>query len=190
MESPFHFAGQELFAQASIGISLHPDDGSDAMALLKTAGTALNRAKEQGGNDYQFYTSGRTTKALRQLVLENNLRPGLEREEFLVYYQPQVNIESNRWDRSVGTLAASGAGSALSNRVYSDGRESGLIVSLGERILRDACVQSKSWQDAGFEPLRLAINLSARQFQQPRLIPTIEQILRKRGLTHGIWNSS
>ena len=64
------------------------------MALLKTAGTALNRAKEQGGNDYQFYTSGRTTKALRQLVLENNLRPGLEREEFLVYYQPQVNIES------------------------------------------------------------------------------------------------
>ena len=184
LESPFHFAGQELFAQASIGISLHPDDGSDAMALLKTAGTALNRAKEQGGNDYQFYTSGRTTKALRQLVLENNLRPGLEREEFLVYYQPQVNIESFqivgiealvRWQHP-------GLGLLYPQEFIRMAEESGLIVSLGEWILRAACVQSKSWQDAGFEPLRLAINLSARQFQQPRLIPIIEQILTETGL--------
>ncbi|MGI8734483.1 MAG: putative bifunctional diguanylate cyclase/phosphodiesterase [Pyrinomonadaceae bacterium] len=184
LESPFHFAGQELFAQASIGISLHPDDGSDAMALLKTAGTALNRAKEQGGNDYQFYTSGRTTKALRQLVFENNLRPGLEREEFLVYYQPQVNIESFqivgiealvRWQHP-------GLGLLYPQEFIRMAEESGLIVSLGEWILRAACVQSKSWQDAGFEPLRLAINLSARQFQQPRLIPIIEQILTETGL--------
>jgi diguanylate cyclase (GGDEF)-like protein/PAS domain S-box-containing protein len=184
LESPFHFGGQELFVQASIGISLHPDDGSDAMALLKTAGTALNRAKEQGGNDYQFYTSGRTTKALRQLVLENNLRPGLEREEFLVYYQPQVNIESCqivgiealvRWQHP-------GLGLLYPQEFIRMAEESGLIVSLGEWILRAACVQSKSWQDAGFEPLRLAINLSARQFQQPRLIPIIEQILMETGL--------
>ncbi len=183
-ESPFHFAGQELFVQASIGISLHPDDGVDAMALLKTAGTALNRAKEQGGNDYQFYTSGRTTKALRQLVLENNLRPGLEREEFLVYYQPQVNIESCqivgiealvRWQHP-------GLGLLYPQEFIRMAEESGLIVSLGEWILRAACVQCKSWQDAGFEPLRLGINLSARQFQQPRLIPIIEQILTETGL--------
>lgn len=184
LESPFHFAGQELFVQASIGISLHPDDGSDAMALLKTAGTALNRAKEQGGNDYQFYTSGRTTKALRQLVLENNLRPGLEREEFLVYYQPQVNIESCqivgiealvRWQHP-------GLGLLYPKEFIRMAEESGLIVSLGEWTLRAACVQSKSWQDAGYEPLRLAINLSARQFQQPRLIPIIEEILTETGL--------
>ncbi|HEU4479220.1 MAG TPA: EAL domain-containing protein [Pyrinomonadaceae bacterium] len=184
LESPFHFAGQELFVQASIGISLHPDDGSDAMALLKTAGTALNRAKEQGGNDYQFYTSGRTTRALRQLVLENNFRPGLEREEFVVYYQPQVNIESCqivgiealvRWQHP-------GLGLLYPKEFIRMAEESGLIVSLGEWVLRAACVQSKSWQDAGFEPLRLAINLSARQFQQPRLIPIIEQIVTETGL--------
>ncbi len=184
LESPFDFAGQELFAQASIGISLYPDDGSDAMALLKTAGIALNRAKEKGGNGYQFYTSGRTTKALRQLVLESNLRSGLEREEFVIYYQPQVNIESCqivgiealiRWRHpALGLLHP--------QEFIGMAEESGLIVSLGEWVLRAACVQNKSWRDAGFEPLRLAVNLSARQFQQPRLIATIERILTETGL--------
>lgn len=184
LQSPFHFADQELFVTASIGISLHPDDGREPAALLKSAGTALNRAKEQDGNDYQFYTSGRTTKALRQLVLENNLRPGLEREEFIVHYQPQVNIETFqivgmealvRWQHP-------GLGLLYPLEFIRLAEDSGLIVSLGEWVLREACAQSKSWQDAGFEPLRLAVNLSARQFQQPRLVAAIGQILNETGL--------
>ncbi|MGI8896755.1 MAG: putative bifunctional diguanylate cyclase/phosphodiesterase [Pyrinomonadaceae bacterium] len=136
------------------------------------------------GNNYQFYTSGRTTRALRQLVLENNLRPGLERDEFIIHYQPQVNIQSFqlvamealvRWEHpALGLLYPSEfIGLAEGN---------GLIVTIGEWVLRTACLQSKSWQDAGFDPLRIAVNLSARQFQQPGLFELVAQVLKDTGL--------
>ena len=184
LSTPFHFEAQRLFVTASIGISVCPDDGRDAIALLRSAGTALKRTKERDGNDYQFYTSGRTTKALRQLILENNLRPGLEREEFVIHYQPQVNIRTFeivgmealvRWEHP-------GLGLLYPIEFISLAEHSGLIVSIGEWVLRNACAQSKSWQDAGFEPLRMAVNLSARQFQQPKLVDTIAQILKETGL--------
>ena len=184
LRAPFNFDEQELFLTSSIGISLNPDDAKDAVTLLKSAGTALNRAKTLDGNNYQFYTAGRTTKALRQLVLEHNLRPGLEREEFIIHYQPQVNIQSFqlvamealvRWEHpALGLLyPAEFIGLAENN---------GLIVSIGEWVLRTACLQSKAWQDAGFDPLRVAVNLSARQFQQPLLVESIAQILKDTGL--------
>ena len=87
------FEDQEIFVSNSIGISLYPHDGRDTATLLKSAGVALDRAKGQGGNNYQFYTAGGTTQSLKQLVLESNLRPGLERNEFFVQYQPQVSIQ-------------------------------------------------------------------------------------------------
>lgn len=184
LRAPFNFDDQELFLTSSIGISLNPDDAKDAVTLLKSAGTALNRAKEMDGNNYQFYTSGRTTRALRQLVLENNLRPGLERDEFIIHYQPQVNIQSFqlvamealvRWEHpALGLLYPSEfIGLAEGN---------GLIVTIGEWVLRTACLQSKSWQDAGFDPLRIAVNLSARQFQQPGLFELVAQVLKDTGL--------
>ena len=184
LSAAFYFDEQELFLTSSIGISLNPDDAKDAVTLLKTAGTALNRAKELHGNHYQFYQAGRTTKALRQLVLENNLRLGLEREEFIIHYQPQVNVQSFqlvamealvRWEHpALGLLyPAEFIGLAEDN---------GLIVSIGEWVMRTACLQSKSWQDAGFDPLRVAVNLSARQFQQPALVESVAQILKDTGL--------
>lgn len=184
LSAPFNFDEQELFLTSSIGISLNPDDAKDAVTLLKSAGTALNRAKELDGNNYQFYTSGRTTRALRQLVLENNLRPGLERDEFIIHYQPQVNIQSFqlvamealvRWEHpALGLLYPS--------EFIGLAEDNGLIVSIGEWVLRTACLQSKAWQDAGFDPLRVAVNLSARQFQQPELVESVAQILKDTGL--------
>ncbi|MCM3874169.1 MAG: EAL domain-containing protein [Pyrinomonadaceae bacterium] len=184
LSAPFNFDEQELFITSSIGISLSPADAKDAVTLLKSAGTALNRAKKLDGNNYQFYTAGRTTKALRQLVLEHNLRPGLEREEFIIHYQPQVNIQSFqlvamealvRWEHpALGLLYPS--------EFIGLAESSGLIVSIGEWVLRTACLQSKAWQDAGFDPLRVAVNLSARQFQQPLLVESVAQILKDTGL--------
>ncbi|MBA2526177.1 MAG: EAL domain-containing protein [Pyrinomonadaceae bacterium] len=184
LRAPFNFDDQELFLTSSIGISLNPDDAKDAVTLLKSAGTALNRAKEMDGNNYQFYTSGRTTRALRQLVLENNLRPGLERDEFIIHYQPQVNIQSFqlvamealvRWEHpALGLLYPS--------EFIGLAEDNGLIVTIGEWVLRTACLQSKSWQDAGFDPLRTAVNLSARQFQQPGLVELVAQVLKDTGL--------
>ena len=180
----FIFEGQELFVTASIGISLCPDDAKDHVTLLKNAGTALNRAKLQDGNDYQFYTSGKTTKALRQLLLENNLRPGLANEEFVVHYQPQLNITTFqvigmealvRWQHPV-------LGLLYPVEFISLAEDSGFIVSLGEWVLSAACAQSKAWQDAGFDPVRLAVNLSARQFRHPRLVDSIGHILEDTGL--------
>lgn len=184
LSAPFNFDEQELFLTSSIGISFNPVDAKDAVSLLKSAGTALNRAKELDGNNYQFYTAGRTTKALRQLVLENNLRPGLERDEFIIHYQPQVNIQSFqlvamealvRWEHpALGLLHPS--------EFIGLAEDSGLIVSIGEWVLRTACLQSKAWQDSGFDPLRVAVNLSARQFQQPGLVESVTQILKDTGL--------
>lgn len=184
LSAPFNFDEQELFLTSSIGISYNPDDAKDAVGLLKSAGIALHRAKELDGNNYQFYTSGRTTTALRQLVLENNLRPGLERDEFIVHYQPQVNIQSFqlvamealvRWEHpALGLLYPS--------EFIRLAEDNGLIVSIGEWVLRTACLQSKAWQDSGFDPLRVAVNLSARQFQQPALVESVTQVLKDTGL--------
>jgi diguanylate cyclase (GGDEF)-like protein/PAS domain S-box-containing protein len=184
LSAPFNFAGQELFLTSSIGISLNPDDARDAVTLLKSAGTALNRAKELDGNHFQFYTSGRTTKALRQLVLESNLRLGLDRNEFIIHYQPQVNIQSFqlvgmealvRWEHpALGLLHPT--------EFIGLAEDNGLIVPLGEWTLRTACLQSKAWQNLGFDPLRVAVNLSARQFQQPGLVELVVKILNDTGL--------
>lgn len=184
LSEAFRFQDQELFITTSIGISLYPHDAKDSVALLKSAGTALNRAREQDGNNYQFYTSGRTTRALRQLVLENNMRPGLERDEFMIYYQPQVNV---RTFRLVGMEALvrwqhPGLGLLYPAEFIGLAEDSGLIISIGEWTLRTACQQGKAWQDAGFEPLRIAINISARHFQQPRLVATVAQVLEETGM--------
>jgi diguanylate cyclase (GGDEF)-like protein len=181
---PFNFKEHELFVTISIGIALYPYDGEDTSTLLKSAGAALDRAKEHGGNNYQFYTAGRTTKALKQLVLENNLRHALEREEFIVHYQPQVNTKSAqlagmealvRWQHP-------GLGLLQPAEFITLAEETGLIVPIGEWVLRTACRQNKSWQDAGFDPLRVAVNLSARHFHQTNLVETVAKILKDSGL--------
>ncbi len=181
LAAPLTLQDQELFNTASIGISLYPYDARDTVTLMKRAGTALNRAKEQGGNNYEFYTAGRTTRALKQLLLENNMRPGLERDEFIIYYQPQVHIQSfqlvgmealMRWQHP-------GLGLLYPAEFIKLAEESGQIVPIGEWTLRTACLQNKMWQEAGFDPLRVAVNISARQFQQSGLVSTVSQILKE-----------
>jgi diguanylate cyclase (GGDEF)-like protein/PAS domain S-box-containing protein len=187
LNQAFLFDDQEIFVSNSIGISLYPHDGRDTATLLKSAGAALDRAKEQGGNNYEFYTAGRTTRALRQLVLESNLRPGLERREFFVQYQPQVSsvdfhlvgMEALvRWQHpNLGLLHPT--------EFISLAEDSGLIIPLGDWVFRTACLQNKAWQDASLVPMRLAVNFSARQFQQPGFISSVEEILKETNLDPG-----
>jgi len=184
LDQAFIFDEQEVFISTSIGISLYPHDDRDTAGLLKAAGVALDRAKVEGGNSYQFYTAGGTTRALKQLVLESNLRGALERSEFVVHYQPQVTIPDFhlvgmealvRWKHpSLGLLYPS--------EFVTLAEESGLIIPLGDWVMRAACLQNKAWQDAGLAPMRLSVNFSARQFQQPAFISTVAEILKETNL--------
>jgi diguanylate cyclase (GGDEF)-like protein/PAS domain S-box-containing protein len=184
LDQAFLFEDQEIFVSSSIGISMYPQDGRDTAGLLKTAGVALDRAKVQGGNNFHFYTAGGTTRALKQLVLENNIRPGLERSEFFVQYQPQVDVRGFqlvgmealvRWQHpSFGTL--------YPGEFVSLAEESGLIIPLSDFVMRTACAQNKAWQDKGLKPLRISVNFSARQFQQPTFLTDVAHILKETNL--------
>jgi len=184
LDQAFLYDDQELFISTSIGIGLYPQDDRDTSGLLKSASAALDRAKEQGGNNYQFYTAGGTTRALKQLMLESNLRGAVEREEFVVHYQPQVRIPDFhlvgmealvRWRHpSLGMLYPS--------EFVQLAEDSGLIIALGDWVLRDACSQNMAWQDKGLAPMRLSVNFSARQFQQPSFIASVTEILKETNL--------
>jgi diguanylate cyclase (GGDEF)-like protein/PAS domain S-box-containing protein len=184
LDQAFIFEDQEIFVSSSIGISMYPQDGRDTAGLLKTAGVALDRAKEQGGNNFHFYTAGGTTRALKQLVLENNIRPGIERAEFFVHYQPQVDVHGFhlvgmealvRWQHpSLGLLYPS--------EFVTIAEETGLIIALGDFVMRTACAQNKAWQDKGLAPMRVSVNFSARQFQQSTFITDVAHILKETNL--------
>ena len=184
LDQAFLYDDQELFVSTSIGISLYPHDDRDTSGLLKSASAALDRAKEEGGNNYQFYTAGGTTRALKQLVLESNLRGALEREEFVVHYQPQVRIPDFhlvgmealvRWRHpSLGLL--------YPTEFVPLAEDSGLIIALGDWVMRTACSQNMEWQDKGLAPMRLSVNFSARQFQQPSFITSVAEILKETNL--------
>jgi diguanylate cyclase (GGDEF)-like protein len=184
LKLPFVIDDHELFTTVSIGISLYPDDGADAPTLLKNADAALYRAREQGGDNYQFYTADMNAKAMKRLTLENSLRRALERSEFEVYYQPVLDINTRkivgmeallRWHHPELGLVQPAEFIPLAE-------DTGMIVPIGEWALRTACTQGKSWQEAGFAPLTLAVNLSARQFQQQNLSEVIARILQETGL--------
>jgi diguanylate cyclase (GGDEF)-like protein len=176
---PFTLGGHELFITLSIGVSLFPHDGDNVETLLKNSGAALYRAKEAGGNNCQFYTSDMNAKALKRLRLESSLRRALEREEFIVYYQPKVETDSLkivgmealvRWQHpELGLVSPS--------EFIPVAEDTGLIEPLGEWVLRTACAQNKTWQDAGLPPLRVAVNISGRQFQRHDLLATIRRTL-------------
>lgn len=179
-KKPFIIKEHEIFIATGIGISLFPVDGKDSQTLLKNAGAALSRADEMGGNSYQFYTADINRKALKRLALENNLRRALERDEFEVFYQPKIDINTRkivgmealvRWRHpELGLI------SPLEFIPLAE--ETGLIVPIGKWILRAACAQSQFWRDEGFN-LQVAVNLSARQFQEQDLAQTIIKIIEE-----------
>lgn len=173
--------GHRLHISTSIGIALYPRDGKDVQTLLKNADAALYRAKEQGRNSYQIYTSAINPQASELLALENSLHHALEREELVVHYQPQVNTKIwqitqmealLRWQHPRLGLISPSTFIPLAE-------ETGLIVPICEWVLRTACAQNAFWQEIGLPPLRLSINLSARQFQQPKLDKIVTQVLQE-----------
>jgi diguanylate cyclase (GGDEF)-like protein/PAS domain S-box-containing protein len=181
---PFTIDGHKLFVTCSIGISFYPKDGEDAETLLKNADAALYRAKDLGRNNAQFCSAEMNAKALQRLTLENNLRHALERQEFLLHYQPRVDLHSGeitgmealvRWQHPEQGLIPPG-------RFIPAAEDSGLIVPLGAWVLHTACAQNKAWQATGLKPVCMAVNLSARQFRQQDLVEVVTRILQETGL--------
>ncbi|HTP05836.1 MAG TPA: EAL domain-containing protein [Nitrospirota bacterium] len=181
---PFNLASHEVFVTASIGIALYPLDGNDAENLLKNADVAMYHAKNQGRNNYQFYTQSMNATSLQRLDLENDLRKALDRNEFLLYYQPTVDVHTGaiigaealvRWKHPEKGMISPVEFIPLAE-------ETGLIVPIGEWVLRTACIQNKAWQDAGNNiPLRMSVNLSSRQFDQEGLIEIVSNALHDSG---------
>ncbi len=168
LKEPFRLDSQEVFATASIGISLFPTDGEDAETLLKNADVAVNHAKSSGRNNHQFYNLSMNTSAFHRLSMETRLRRAVSQDEFLLRYQPVVDAETRR---IVGVEALirwrhPDLGLVLPLDFIPLAEETGLILPIGEWVLRTACAQGRLWHDAGFDRLRVAINLSAQQFQR------------------------
>jgi len=175
---------REFFITTSIGISLFPMDGKDTQTLLKHADIAMYRSKDQGRNTYQFYSSDMSAKTFERLSMETNLRHALEREEFVLYYQPQLDLLSRR---VIGVEALlrwqhPDLGLIMPNEFISILEDTGLIVPVGEWVLRNACLQARAWNDGELKPLRMAVNLSSRQFNEPKFVGMLERILEDTGL--------
>lgn len=181
---PFRLDHTEVVISASIGISAFPNDGSDAATLLKNADTAMYRAKENGRNNFQFYTVEMNTRALERLSLESAMRKALERDEFLLHYQPQVSVATGnvvgcealvRWNHPEQGLISPGTFIPVAE-------DSGLIVPLGEWVMNTACRQQVQWLQQGLPPVRVAVNLSARQFMRHDLVKMVKRALDLTGI--------
>jgi diguanylate cyclase (GGDEF)-like protein/PAS domain S-box-containing protein len=181
---PLRIEGHEFFVTFSSGVAAYPADGDNAEMLVKHADIAMYRAKELGRNNFQFYTSAMNERALERLRIEGDLRNALERGEFLLHYQPQVDLGSGqivgmealiRWQHPE-------LGMVSPLRFIGLAEETGLIIPIGAWVLRTACAQCKAWQQAGLGRLRIAVNLSARQFAQQDLVRFIADVLEETGL--------
>jgi diguanylate cyclase (GGDEF)-like protein/PAS domain S-box-containing protein len=181
---PVFVCGQECRVTASIGICLYPDDAQDEQALMKNADIAMYRAKEEGKNNYQFYSSDIKARSLERLVLENNLRMALERNEFFLHYQAKRNLKTGeiagvealvRWlHPDLGVVSPA--------QFIPLAEETGLIVLIGRWVLKTACAQNVAWLKQGLPPLCMAVNLSARQFFDESLIDDVASALKDSGM--------
>ncbi|EKE17920.1 MAG: hypothetical protein ACD_10C00210G0001, partial [uncultured bacterium] len=181
---PFVIDAQAMVITASIGISVAPKDGNSGPALLKSADAALLRAKQAGRNTFRFYSSDMDADAARRLGLESELRNALQRDEMMVFYQPQVSLDSGQMIGMEALLRWNNAkfGSVSPAEFIPIAEESGLIIPIGEWVFRTACMQTRQWLDLGLMPLRVAVNLSARQFRQPNLLTVMRDVLAESGL--------
>src|SRR3990167_2604955 len=175
LAQPFKVDMHEFFLTASIGISVYPKDGTDVQTLLKGADTAMYRAKEGGKNRFEFFTDTMNVSAVRRLNLENQLRQALERNEFVLHYQPQADLETGRiiGVEALIRWAHPEMGMISPMEFIPIAEETGFIVPLGEWVLETACRQAVAWQTADLPRLRMAVNLSVRQFVQSDLAGTI-----------------
>ena len=178
-DMPFVIEKYELFTSPSIGIAIYPYDGTDAGTLMKNADSAMYLAKRNGRNGYKLYTPDMNESAVAQLMLENQLRRAIEHDELILHYQPQVNTNTGeligieallRWQHPDKGLLYPVEFIALAE-------ESGLIVSIGEWVLRTACMQNKYWQAMACKAVKMAVNVSTRQFCHPHFVRLVEQVL-------------
>ena len=181
---PITIEGKELYVTCSAGISMYPQDGEDVDTLLKNADAAMYRAKEHGRNNFQFYTSEMNERVNERLALENALRRALERKEFLLHFQSKVDLKTGAIIGSEALVrwAHPEWGLVRPARFIPLAEETGLVVQLGEWVLREACRQNRAWRDEGLDPGLVSVNLSARQFRQEGLVHTVSRILEETGV--------
>jgi diguanylate cyclase (GGDEF)-like protein/PAS domain S-box-containing protein len=184
MAKPFYFEDREWHISCSIGTSVYPEDGDQPEILLRNADIAMYNAKQHGKNNYQFYTMQMHLHTNKQMSLINQLHHALEKEEFVLYYQPVIDIRKNkivaaeallRWKLKDGTILNPSDFIPLLE-------ETKMIIPVGEWALMQACAQNKAWQEAGLPPIRIAVNLSVTQLQHDNLINALSQTLQKTNL--------
>src|SRR5260370_38830407 len=179
LKGSFDLPAQEVYVTPSIGISLFPLNGEPGNAILQNAVAALYRAKQQGGNNYQFYAPNMNALRLNRLAVETSLRQAIDNEEFITYYQPVVDLSSRRivglealvrWQHPrLGLLPPS--------EFLGLAEDTGLILDISTSVMRSACLQTRTWQLEGLSSLRIAVNVSARQFRQKDFVDRILQVL-------------
>lgn len=184
LKKPLILDQYEHYATASIGIAMYPEDGQNTKELLNNADIAMYSAKRMGKSDYKLYSKEMNIDILERLELENGLRNALIKDEFIVFYQPQVNLNSCqitgmealiRWQHPQRGMVAPMEFIPLAE-------ETGLIVSIGRLVLYKACMDNKKWQESGYPPMRVSVNLSARQFDEDDIVEMIESVLKETGL--------
>lgn len=184
LTQPFCLENREIFITASIGISIYPQDGEEVDSLMKNAGVAMSYAKQLGGNQYRSYTPTLQSESLDDLCLETSLRYAVERQELQLYYQPIVGLKNGRIVGAEALLRWHHPQRGMISPVkfIPLAEQTGLIAPIGEWVLQTACNQTKSWQAEGLPPVRVAVNLSFRQFNQVDLSERLVRILYESGL--------
>ncbi|MGN7359040.1 sensor domain-containing phosphodiesterase [Paenibacillus sp. SAF-054] len=182
---PFYVKDNEVYIKTSIGISLFPDHGDTSESLIKNADTAMYKSKEISGNSYHFFSSGMDTRTFEIVKFENALYKALDQNELMIYYQPQINYETNeivgveallRWNHPT-------EGMVSPDEFIPIAEETGLIVPIGEWVLRNACMQIKEWHRKGYPRISVSVNLSVRQFEQDNLFGMVKSVLKKTELS-------
>lgn len=188
LTKPIVVHGQECRVSASIGISEYPTDAKDEHALMKNADIAMYHAKEQGKNNFQFFSESLRTQSLERLALENSLRKAIEHDEFLLHYQAKLDLKTNRITGVEALLRwrHPDLGMISPAQFIPLAEDTGLIVPIGKWVLQTACAQSVAWIEAGLPPVCLAVNLSARQFSDENLLSDIAQTLQVTGMQPGL----
>jgi predicted signal transduction protein with EAL and GGDEF domain len=184
LHAPHSVSGHELHIDGSIGISIYPQDGENAEALIKNADTAMYHAKEQGRNNFKFFTTEMNLAAVVRQSLEAHLRRAVQDEDFVLHYQPKINLATGeitgiealvRWWQEDGTLI-------YPARFIPVAEDSGLIIPIGRWVMREACRQARAWHDAGLPVIPIAVNVSAIEFRNPGFVAGVQKILSETGL--------
>ena len=184
LRAPFPLGGTEQHVSGSVGIAVFPEDGRDAQTLMKNADTAMFHGKGIGKNTYQYFTAQMNVAVKRRMTLESALRRAVLQKDFVLHYQPQVNLETGEIVavESLVRWKSEDSGTVMPGDFIPLAEETGLINEIGEWVLREACRQNREWQDRGLAPRRIAVNLSARQFADKAFLDTVTRVLDDTGL--------